>query len=102
MNPSLRLSVGGIYYVTKNYDQAIRFFTDAANLKPDYANAYYNLSIAYRDNNDIPDALAVANQTVVLLQSTPNSPDYKTAVQLLNELKTANAKAQSASSQKAT
>jgi tetratricopeptide (TPR) repeat protein/O-antigen ligase len=104
LNPTLRLDVGGIYYVTKNYDQAIRFFTDAANLKPDYANAYYNLSIAYRDKGDLPDALAVANQTVVLLQTTPNSPDYKTAVKLQAELKVANANAQktAASAQKAT
>jgi O-antigen ligase/tetratricopeptide (TPR) repeat protein len=102
LNPTLRLDVGGIYYITQNYNEAIRFFTDAANLKPDYANAYYNLAIAYRDNKDVPDALTVANQTVVLLQSTPNSPDYKTAVQLLNELKAANAKAQGSSAQKAT
>ena len=94
MNPVLRLDVGGIYYVTKNYNQAIRFFTDAANLKPDYANAYFNLSIAYRDNNDIPDALVVANQTVSLLQSNKQSPDYKVAVQLLDELKKANASQQ--------
>lgn len=104
LNPTLRLDVGGIYYITKNYNEAIRFFTDAANLKPDYANAYYNLSIAYRDNNDLPDALAVANQTVVLLQSNPNSPDYKTAAKLQSELKAANASAQkqAASQEKAT
>lgn len=101
LNPTLRLDVGGIYYVTKNWDNAIRFFTDAANLKPDYANAYYNLSIAYRDKGDVSDALAVANQTVVLLQSNQSSPDYKTAVQLQGELKTANAKEQSAAKQQA-
>jgi len=94
LNPTLRLNVGGIYYVTKNYDQAIRFFTDAANLKPDYANTYYNLSIAYRDKGDLADALIVANQTVVLLQKNPNSLDYKVAVKLLADLKTANASQQ--------
>lgn len=98
MNPTLRLDVGGIYYVTKNYNQAIQFFTDSANLKPDYANAYFNLAIAYRDSGDIQDALVVANQTVVLLQSNPNSPDYKTAVALLNALKKASASQQKASS----
>jgi len=103
LNPTLRLNVGGIYYITKNYNNAIQNFTDAANLKPDYPNAYYNLSIAYRDNNDPVDALAVANQTVVLLQSNPNSPDYKTAVQLQSELKAAVAKQQkAASTEKAT
>lgn len=87
LNPTLRLNVGGIYYLTKNYSEAIRFYTDAANLKPDDANAYYNLSLAYRDNGDIQDAYVVANQTVALLQKTPNSPDYKTAVALFNDLK---------------
>jgi tetratricopeptide (TPR) repeat protein len=90
------LNVGGIYYITKNYDQSIQFFTDAANLKPDYANAYYNLSISYRDKGDIADALVVANQTVSLLQTNKNSADYKVAVALLNDLKTANAKQQKA------
>jgi tetratricopeptide (TPR) repeat protein/O-antigen ligase len=96
MNPTLRLNVGGIYYLVGNYDNAIRFFTDSANLKPDYANAYYNLSIAYRDKGDLPDALAVANQTVVLLQSSPTSADYKVAVQLLSQLKAASASQQKA------
>jgi tetratricopeptide (TPR) repeat protein/O-antigen ligase len=94
LNPVLRLNVGGIYYITKNYDQAIRFFTDAANLKPDYANAYYNLSIAYRDKGDVQDALVVANQTVSLLQNNQSGLDYKVAVKLLADLKTANASQQ--------
>jgi tetratricopeptide (TPR) repeat protein len=98
LNPTLRLNVGGIYYMTKNYDNAIRFYTDAANLKPDYGNAYYNLSIAYRDKGDITDALAVANQTVVLLQDNKTSVNYKTAVQLLSELKSASASQQKAQS----
>jgi len=101
LNPTLRLNVGGIYYLTKNYDQAIRFYTDAANLKPDYANAYYNLSIAYRDKGDIPDALTVATQTVSLLQTSQNSVNYKTAVQLLNQLKEANASQQKTQQQQA-
>src|SRR3989344_491892 len=49
LNPNLRLNVGGVYYAIKNYDLAIRFFNDAINLKPDYANGYYNLSVALRD-----------------------------------------------------
>ncbi len=87
LNPVLRLNVGGIYYAAKNYDLAIRFFTDAANLKPDYANAYYNLAIALRDKGDLQNALVVANQTVALLSKDTNSPDYKTANSLLGDLK---------------
>lgn len=88
MNPVLRLNVGGIYYAAKNYDLAIRFFSDAANLKPDYANAYFNLSIALREKGDYQNARLVAQQTVSLLQKDTSTPDYKTAVALLKDLDT--------------
>lgn len=87
LNPALRVSVGGIYYSVKNYDLAIRFFSDAANLKPDYVNAYFNLAIALRDKGDLENAKLVADQTVTLLQKNKNSEDYKTAVKLRDELK---------------
>jgi tetratricopeptide (TPR) repeat protein len=90
MNPLLRMNVGGIYYSVRNYSLATRFFTDAANLKPDYANAYFNLAIAYQQNNDMQDAYVVANQTVNIIgQTSPNSPDYKTATELLSAIKQA-------------
>jgi tetratricopeptide (TPR) repeat protein len=87
LNPALRVSVGGVYYSVKRYDLAARFFSDATNLKPDYANAYYNLSIAYRDGGDLANATTVAQQLVTLLQANPNSPDYKAASQYLAALK---------------
>jgi tetratricopeptide (TPR) repeat protein len=88
LNPALRVNVGGIYYAIRNYDLAIRFFTDAANLKPDYANAYYNLAIALRDKGDLRNAQLVAEQTVALLRQNMNSQDYKTATELLQDIKT--------------
>lgn len=87
LNPALRLTVGGIYYSAKNYDMAIRFFTDAINLKPDYANGYYNLSIALRDKGNLQEAQAVAEQLVSILQKDTESQDYKTASQYLSDLK---------------
>jgi O-antigen ligase/tetratricopeptide (TPR) repeat protein len=87
LNPTLRLNIGGIYYSVKNYDLATRFYTDAANLKPDYTNAYYNLAVAYRDKGDLQDALVVANQAVTLEQSNKTSASYKVALVLLNDLK---------------
>lgn len=96
VNPGLRVSVGGIYYAAKNYDLAIRFFSDAANLKPDYANAYFNLAIALRDKGDLQNALVVAQQAQALLQKNPNSQDYKIVSLLIDDLKkkVANASAQ--------
>jgi len=87
LNPALRVSVGGIYYSIRNYDLAIRFFSDAANLKPDYANAYYNLSIALRDKGDLENARLVAEQTVNLLRKNPQSLDYQLATDYLTDLK---------------
>ncbi len=86
LNPALRVNVGGIYYSIKNYDLAIRFFSDAANLKPDYANAYFNLAIALREKGDFQNAKAVADQTVKLLNKNTNSPDYKVAKKLQDDL----------------
>ncbi len=97
LNPTLRINVGGIYYTVKNYDNAIRFFSDAANLKPDYANAYFNLAIALREKGDFVNAKAVSEQTVRLLSKNPNTPDYKVAKKLDEELQ-----AKVANGQKAT
>lgn len=89
LNPALRVSVGGIYFSIKNYDNAIRFFSDAANLKPDYANAYFNLAIALQAKGDLANAKAIAQQTVTILSTNKDSSDYKVATQLLNQLTTA-------------
>lgn len=84
-NPTLRLNVGGVYYAVKNYELAIRFFTDAINLKPDFANGYYNLSVALRDKGDLNAALQAAEKVVTLVEQ--DSPDYKVATDYLNDLK---------------
>jgi tetratricopeptide (TPR) repeat protein len=87
LNPALRLSVGGIYYSVKNYDLAIRFFSDAANLKPDYPNAYFNLAVALKDKGDLRNAQVAAEKVVSLLQDTPESANYKAAANYLASLK---------------
>lgn len=89
LNPVLRLNIGGVYYSVKNYDLAIRFFDDAIKLKPDYANAYYNLAVALRDKGNTQEAEQIAEQLVVILQKDTNSPDYKTASDFLANMKQA-------------
>ena len=85
LNPVLRVNVGGVYYAIKNYDLAIRFFTDAINLKPDFPNAYYNLSVALRDKGDLTNAQALAEKLLTLVDA--QSPDYKTVNNYLSDLK---------------
>lgn len=98
MNPQLRLNVGGVYYSIKNYDLAIRFFTDAVNLKPDFANGYYNLAVALREKGDLQGAALSTEQVIRLVD--PKSEDYKTASRLLNELKDSLSKATAESDNK--
>lgn len=86
MNPQLRLSVGGVYYSVKNYDLAIRFFSDAVNLKPDFANGYYNLAVALREKGDLQGAQLAVEQVIRLVD--PKSEDYKVATKFIEEVKT--------------
>lgn len=66
-NPTLRMSLGNIYIASEQVANAATQFKTAADLKPDYANAHYNLGYALLDLNDIQGAvseLAVARATV--------------------------------------
>lgn len=45
-NPVLRVSAGGAYFAKEDYLSAGNLFAQAVNLKPDYANAHYNLGFA--------------------------------------------------------
>lgn len=85
LNPLLRLNAGGVYYSVKNYDMAVRLFSDTVQLKPDFANGYYNLSVALRDKGDLQNAQLTAEKVLSLLD--PKSPDYKTASEYLSDLK---------------
>jgi tetratricopeptide (TPR) repeat protein len=73
-NPSLRLRLAGLYYALGNYDQAIVLGQQAATLKPDLANAHYNLAVAFRDKGELQAAAASMQQTLNLLD--PQSDDY--------------------------
>lgn len=51
-NPLLRISLGSIFYQLGQYDLAVNEFSTAVNLKPDHANAYYNLGHAFENKGD--------------------------------------------------
>lgn len=83
-DPRLRLQLGGIYYGVSNFDQAIRFFEQAVLLKPDWANAHYNLSAAYREKNNLE--AAIEEMRLVLTYLDPAAADYAKAQQELRDL----------------
>ena len=84
VNPLLRLDLGGVFYSLKDWDSAIRTFQTATSLKPDYANAYYNLALAYEQGGKLTDAVKAMQASVQSLDS--KSPDYEAAVKKLEEL----------------
>lgn len=57
-NPQQYINLGGIYYQLGLWDNAQRQFQIAVNLKPDFANAYYNLGHALESKGDLQAAVA--------------------------------------------
>lgn len=84
VNPLLRLDLGGVFYSLNDWDSAQRTFQTAASLKPDYANAYYNLALAYEQDGRFKEAARAMQTTVQVLD--PKSPDYAPAQNKLDEL----------------
>ncbi len=76
LQPRLKLDLGGIYFAAGDYQTAAQIFAQAVNLKPDYANAHYNLAQALRNLNLKDQALAQLQLTGALVCSPNNqAPD---------------------------
>ena len=85
-NPRLRVELGGLYYSLNQYDQAVVRFTEATQLKPNFANAYYNLSYAYQQQASWLEAFQAMQQVVAVLP--PDSDDATKAREELAALET--------------
>lgn len=86
-NPNHRLNLGGIYYLLKNYDEAIRLFEQAAALKPDWPNPHYNLAWALSQKKDYQRAALEMQTAISLLDPKKDSTDLKKAQKDLDEFK---------------
>ncbi len=87
INPNLRVSLGGIYYSRKDYDNAVRVFELATLAKPDHANAHYNLAFALRERGQKGDLdRSIQEMTTVLSLVDKNSNDYDIAKKALEDL----------------
>lgn len=86
IDPNLRISLGGVYYALGQYDNAIAAFQLAVAAKNNHANAHYNLAAAYAANKNYDNAISEMNAVISLVD--PNSPDYKTAQDTLEQIKT--------------
>ena len=85
INPVLRLELGSITMRVKNYKDAITHFQKSAALKPDYANAYYNLAYAYQASGDTESAIRALEQTQKLIPNS--SADYEKVTSEITSLK---------------
>ncbi len=83
-NPQLWLQLGGVYYQLQQYDQAVRVFQRVTELKPDFANAYYNLANAYIQRKETLLAYQAMQRTISLLQI--GSADFVKAQEELKKL----------------
>lgn len=83
-DPTLRLSLGGIFLGQKNYQQAASLFQQSIQLKTDYANGYYNLGTALKELGQHAQAKASFETLLTLLPE--NSDDYTTVMQEIEAL----------------
>lgn len=84
-NPLLRIDLGGLFFALKDIERAIEQFRIATNLKPDYANAYYNLATAYKTQEEWKKAFINMQAVVNLIPE--DSPDRQKVLDELEELK---------------
>jgi tetratricopeptide (TPR) repeat protein len=81
-NPQLKLDIGGLFLSLNDPQEAIKMFSRAVEIKPNWANGYYNLAAAYKANKS--DAKALEQMRIVVQLVDPTSDDYQKAS---NELK---------------
>jgi tetratricopeptide (TPR) repeat protein len=73
VNPNLRMDLGTIYFTKQDYLTAANLFKQASQLKPNYANAHYNLAQALIKVEAYEAAVSSLEITKSLLPET--SPD---------------------------
>lgn len=83
VSPEVRLRLGGFFFALEDFDSAQRQFELAVNLKPDHANAHYNLAATYRAQEKWAETVLVL-QTVLSL-TEPGSTDFDLVQQELDE-----------------
>lgn len=78
-NPVYRLELGGVYYLLQSYNDAQRLFEQAVALKPDWANAHYNLAWTLYRKEEYAGAVRQMQQVVALIDKSTNKADYDQA-----------------------
>ncbi len=72
-NPQEYINLGGLYYQLKLWDKAEEQFKIAINLKPNFANAYYNLAHTLQEKGNLESALSQLEQVKILVKNDPTN-----------------------------
>lgn len=72
-NPQEYINLGGLYYQLKDWNNAQQQFLLAINLKPDFANAHYNLAHALQEKGDTQGALGELEVVKQLVKNDPTN-----------------------------
>ncbi len=67
LDPAAHVELGGVFYRLESYQRATQVFERAVILKPDWANAYYNLANSYRKEKNYSQAIAAYQQALSLV-----------------------------------
>lgn len=84
-NPLLRIELGGVYYQLGQFDAAQTQFAEAIRLKPDFANAYYNLGHALESKGDNNGALSSYQAALSLLTSANDKKQLQAEIDTLSK-----------------
>ncbi len=84
-NPQLRFNLGSIYFTAQNWQAAAQTFAAATSLKPDYANAHYNLAQSLKNLKLNDQAIQELQLTSSLVCATDTT--NKDCVAVTQELK---------------
>jgi len=90
VNPLYSLDMGGLLYAAGSYESAERAFEQAATVKSDYANAWYNWAYAAKKQNKLSAAVSYLEKSLTLVGA--DSTGYEEATKELETWKTELAK----------
>ncbi|MBU0570319.1 tetratricopeptide repeat protein, partial [Patescibacteria group bacterium] len=86
INPNTRIALGGVYYETGDFANAVKVFELAVVAKPNHANARYNLAFALREAGQLDRAITEMTNVLSLVDRTTN--DYEVARVALEDMQT--------------
>ena len=86
-NPAFRMRLGSLYYLLGKYPDATQLFSQAVSLKPDLANAHFNLGWSLYQQKDYQGAASQMQAVMSLLEKDKKSQDYKSAKEAYDNFK---------------